>query len=132
MNKKYILSKALFTSVLAVGLLAGTLAFAQTTPAGGATSGNNQTVVNPGQGTQIPNGNQTQNVPNNRFMRTNGFIGRGINMMPRNYYGSNYRNGGMAVWFSIMSSITLVLFWIIMIEVIVLLFRKLWNHDKKQ
>ena len=130
MNKKYILSKVIFASVLSVGILAGTLAFAQTTPASGA-SGNNQTVITPAPGTQIPSGNQNQNVPNNRVMRTNGFSGRGINVMPRNYYGSNYRNGGMAVWFSIISSITMVLVWIIMIEVIVLLFRRLWNHDKK-
>jgi hypothetical protein len=133
MNKKYILSKTIFASILAVGLLAGTLAMAQTT------SDNPSAVT---QATNTQGNSQNPNVPSSNIHYGNS-MGRGLSgRMPVAGFGrgsslarnvtATHRSTGMFIWSAIVRLITTILLWVIMIQIIILLFWKIKSHAKQK
>jgi len=133
MNKKYILSKTIFASVLAVGLLAGTLAMAQTT------SDNPSAVT---QATNTQGNSQNPNVPSSNMHYGNS-MGSGLSgRMPMAGFSrgsslarnvtTTHRSTGMFIWSAIVRLITTILLWVIMIQIIILLFWKIKSHAKQK
>ena len=145
MNKKYILSKTIFASILAVGLLAGTLAMAQTTsdnPSAATQAANNSTAITSGQATNTQGNSQNPNVPSSN-MRYGNSMGGGLSgRMPVAGFGrggfsarsvtTTHRSTGMFIWSAIVRLITTILLWVIMIQIIILLFWKIKSHAKQK
>ena len=146
MNKKYILSKAIFASVLAAGLLAGTLAFAQTasnnSPATTNAASNSSTVTT-GPGNNTQGNGQNLNAPAGAMRYGNGATNRGsFGRIPVASFGrggssmrgavTSHRSTGMIIWSTIARLITMILLWVIMVQVIILLFWKIRSHTKQK